>query len=113
MESRPPETGAREGHDNNARERRPGMCVTCDYWRPHIHYGFIGYCTRHARFTFEDDSCSEWRELKINDYEFYWCSTCKTRIIGVEARDLLRRGHRVHRGAYVDPDVREELYSVF
>lgn len=108
MTSRPPEERASRGDDHV--EKR---CYSCKYWRPHVHYPFIGYCDLHGRLTMEDYSCDKWEELKINDHEFYWCSTCKTRIIGEEAIRLREKGHRVHRGAYIDPDIREELYSVF
>ncbi len=33
--------------------------------------------------------------------------------MGEEAKVLVRLGHRIHRTAYVDPDIKEELYSVF
>ena len=43
----------------------------------------------------------------------YWCDTCKTRISREEAVDHLARGDAVYVGAYMDPDVREELYDSF
>ena len=107
--SRPPEGRAMPGDDlNNER-----TCRNCRFWRPHVHYIFIGYCGLHYRLTMEDYSCDSWEQIKIIDHEFYWCSTCKTRIMGIEAAIHLKEGHRVHKGAYIDPDVREELYSVF
>ena len=65
------------------------------------------------KVTVDEDYCSGWKPLRIRDDEFYWCSTCRTRLIGVEARIHLARGHRVHVGAYLERDIREELYSVF
>ncbi|MEB3847167.1 MAG: hypothetical protein GSR74_04245 [Desulfurococcales archaeon] len=111
MKSRPPSGGAASsGNDGEEHSRR---CYNCEYWRPHVHYPYIGYCVLHQKFTMDTDTCDNWTPLKIREGDFYWCSTCKTRITGEEARKLLEKGHRVHRGAYVDPDVREELYSVF
>jgi len=111
MRSRPPENRASKGDDRQIIVER--KCYTCDYWRPHAHYPFIGLCTLHNRFTLDNDACEDWKPLKINEGRFYWCSTCKTRITGEEAKVLLAKGNRVHRGAYIDPDIREELYSVF
>ncbi len=88
-------------------------CAFCNYWRPNVFYSFIGYCERHNKYTLDIDTCSFFEPLKINENKLYWCSTCKTRITGYEALQHVKEGHRVHRGAYVDPDIKEELYSVF
>jgi len=92
---------------------RVGSCATCRYWRPHAHYPYVGLCTVRGRMTVDEDSCGKWAPIEIRDEEFYWCATCKTRLIGVEAREHLARGHRVHVAAYLEKDIREELYSVF
>ncbi|MMZ67393.1 hypothetical protein D1872_299740 [compost metagenome] len=42
---------------------------------------------------------------------FYWCETCRTRLIWEEVAGHLRRGHRVYEAAYVEPDVREEVVA--
>jgi hypothetical protein len=89
------------------------VCAYCKYWRPHVVYDYIGYCDKHNKLTFEDDTCLYFEPLEIKDEEFYWCSSCKTRITGEEAKEYLKKGHRIHRGAYVEPDIRDELYSVF
>ncbi len=109
MTSRPPERGSHIGDDHLTEK----VCATCDYWRPHAHYPYVGLCTLRGVMTLDEDSCPHWTPLKIREGEFYWCSTCKTRITGSEVAEHLRRGHRVHRGAYIEPDIREELYSVF
>ncbi len=90
-----------------------GRCYTCRHWRPHAHWPFVGYCVLHGKMTLDEDGCEDWEPIEFRDNEFYWCSTCKTRVTGEEARVLVRRGHRVHVGAYLEPDIREELYSVF
>jgi hypothetical protein len=95
------------------RKETPRICANCKYWRPHVVYEYIGFCDKLGKLTFDDDTCPYFEPLGVKDDEFYWCSTCKTRITGEEAREYLRKGHRIHRGAYVEPDIREELYSVF
>ena len=90
-----------------------GKCATCKYWRPHVVYDWIGFCDKNGTTTFDDDTCPHYEPLDIREDEFYWCSTCKTRITGVEARRYVRLGYRVHRGAFVEPDIKEEIYSVF
>ena len=89
------------------------ICAYCKYWRPHVFYDYLGYCEKHGRITLEDDTCPDWEPLEIREGEFYWCSTCKTRVAWDEARELLKKGHRLHRRAYVEPDIKDELYSVF
>ncbi len=76
-------------------------------------YDYIGFCEKRNVFTFDDDSCPYYEPLEIKDNEFYWCSTCLTRITGEEARKYLRLGYRIHRRPYVEPDIKDELYSVF
>jgi len=49
----------------------------------------------------------------IEDGSFYWSPELRTRVTGEEARLLVRRGVKVYLGAYVDPDVREEIYGAF
>ncbi len=89
------------------------MCAYCKYWRPNVFYPYIGYCEKHNKMTFDTDSCDNFEPIKVKPGELYWCSTCKTRVTGEEAKVLVRFGHRIHRNAYVDPDIKEELYSVF
>lgn len=88
-------------------------CYTCRYWRPHALYPYVGLCTLHGRMTLDEDSCPRWEPVRIRGGTLYWCSTCRTRVTGEEAERLLRQGHRIHEGAYLEPDIREELYSVF
>ncbi len=98
---------------SNYKNSNEKICGRCKYWRPHVFYSFIGYCDKHKKFTLDIDTCEFFEPLKIDEDKLYWCSTCKTRITGQEALRYLREGHRIHRGAYVDPDIKEELYSVF
>jgi len=63
------------------------------------------------KLTLEDDSCMMYRRIETDGYRFYWCASCKTRLYADEAGDHLARGHRVYIGAYVDPDVRDEIYE--
>lgn len=86
-------------------------CYNCDSWLPHIHYPFIGYCTVWGQTTFEDYYCSRYSRITIANDRFYWCATCKVRITKEEALAHWSLGHRVVKGAYVDPDVREEIYE--
>ncbi len=37
----------------------------------------------------------------------------RTRVTGEEAKVLVRNGVKVYLAAYVDPDVREEVYGAF
>ena len=90
-----------------------GLCATCKYWRPHVVFDYIGFCEKHKKLTLEDDTCPFYEPLEIREGELYWCSTCKTRVSWEEAREYVRKGYRLHRSAYVEPDIREELYSVF
>jgi len=96
-----------------ARAPATGKCETCKYWRPHVVYDYLGYCEKHRKITMNDDTCPYYEPLEIREGEFYWCSTCKTRVSWEEAVEYLRRGYLLHRGAYVEPDIKEELYSVF
>ncbi|MEB3779762.1 MAG: hypothetical protein GSR85_05985 [Desulfurococcales archaeon] len=91
--------------------RVDAVCRECINWRPHVHYSYVGYCTIHNKLTFEDDSCSDYEPIRIDGRRFYWCVTCKTRLYMDEARIHMARGHRVYIGAYVDPDVRDEIYE--
>lgn len=89
-------------------------CSRCMHWRPHVHYPYIGYCTLHGKMTFDDYSCPSYKPLRINGSpRLYWCQTCKTRLTPEEAREHIARGDRVYLGAYIDPDVREEIYDSF
>lgn len=88
------------------------LCHLCTHWRPHVHFPFIGLCALWGRLTFEDDSCGEFRRLSLEG-ELFWCATCKTRLSREEARRHAEMLHRVYLGAYIDPDVREEIYDAF
>jgi len=90
-----------------------GRCSDCAMWRPHVVYPFIGLCTLWGRLTADDDSCDRFRPIAIEDGSFYWSPELRTRVTGEEARLLVRRGVKVYLGAYVDPDVREEIYGAF
>lgn len=95
-------------------ERRPRnsmSCSTCVNWLPHVAYPFIGYCTLWGTTVFEDYYCSSYSRVAVDTERFYWCSTCKIRLTFEEARQHWALGHRISRGAYVDPDVREEIYE--
>ncbi len=114
MRSRPPsETRSVPGVIGIGEPSIERKCATCKYWRPHPHYPYVGMCMFHRKITLEDDSCENWEPVEIREGEFYWCSTCKTRVTWEEARELVRKGHRIHLGAYLEPDIREEIYSVF
>jgi len=89
-----------------------GRCGACNWWRPHVIYSYIGLCTLHSRMTLEDDSCKDYTPLKL-DSEYYWCVTCRMRLTREEAVEHASRGHRIYRSAYVDPDIREEIYDAF
>ena len=75
-------------------------------------YGYLGYCTLHSRLTFEDETCSQYAPIRF-DSEYYWCITCRMRLTREEALEHASRGHRVYKSAYVDPDIREEIYDAF
>lgn len=92
---------------------RAVLCSTCDYWRPHVHYGVVGLCTRWGKMTHQDDYCQEWKPVDLRSQEYYWCYTCKMRVTREEAESHASRGHRVYKSAYVDPDVKEEIYEGF
>jgi len=91
---------------------RDGMsCSKCAYWLPHVHYPMVGYCTLLNTITFEDYYCEGYSKVDVEVDRFYWCSTCRVRLTREEARHHWSLGHRISRGAYVDPDVREEIYE--
>lgn len=102
----------RSGYRNTSNR---GTCSTCKYWSPHVHYQYIGLCRLHGTMTFDDYSCPSYTPLrpKENGRVFYWCATCKTRVTAEEAVEHIARGDKVYISAYVDPDVREEIYDAF
>ncbi len=104
--------GASSRHEET---NRRGACSTCRYWSPHVHYQYIGLCRLHNAMTFDDYSCPSYKPLRpgSNGQVFYWCATCKTRVTREEAIEHIARGDRVYTSAYVDPDVREEIYDAF
>ncbi|AFZ70141.1 hypothetical protein Calag_0365 [Caldisphaera lagunensis DSM 15908] len=89
------------------------ICNRCVNWRPHVQYPFIGLCIKLGKLTVDDDTCSFFEEVNIKSNEFYWIPEMKTRVFGDEAKIFLKNGYRVFLGAYVDPDVREEIYGSF
>ncbi|MGC9071745.1 MAG: hypothetical protein ACP5HK_03500 [Acidilobus sp.] len=89
------------------------ICSECAMWRPHVLYPFVGLCSLWGKLTTEDDGCERFRPLTIDDGSFYWVPEFRTRVTGEEAKTLVRRGVRVYVAAYVDPDVREEVYGAF
>ncbi len=97
---------------NGSRGSR-ALCMTCQLWRPSPHYPYAGYCTLWGRVTFEDDSCPSYSPLRLAPRRFYWCSSCKTRVAFEEAGSHALLGHRLHPGAYIERDVREEIYDAF
>ena len=88
-------------------------CLTCRNWLPHAHYPYIGFCTLWREITVEDHYCWKHERMRADEERYYWCTQCKTRLTREEAREHSLEGHRVYRGAYVDPDVIEEIYGVF
>jgi len=89
-------------------------CKNCKYWRPHVFYEGIGVCTYKWpwKMTFEDDSCEHFEPIKIDKPGFYWCATCRTRVTPEDYMYHLAKGHRLYPMPYVEPEVKEELYSV-
>lgn len=63
--------------------------------------------------TFDDDVCDKHESLNPKSGSFYWCLDCRMRLEGEEAVEHLSRGHRVYRSAYLEPDIREEIYDAF
>lgn len=99
--------GGREA--SNAR-----VCSSCRHWSPHALYPYVGFCRIHSAVTFDDYSCPSFERLSVdNGAGFYWCLDCRTRLPGDEAARHLRMGHRVYRSAYLEPDIREEIYDAF
>jgi len=49
--------------------------------------------------------------MSVDADRFYWCASCRVRLTREEASTHWVQGHRVVRGAYVDPDVRDEIYE--
>lgn len=76
-------------------------------------YPFVGLCVAWGRITAEDDGCDRFTPVTIENGSFYWVPEMRTRVTGEEARLLVKRGVRVYLAAYVDPDVREEVYGAF
>lgn len=89
------------------------VCMNCRYWRPSPHYSYAGYCILLRKVTLEDDSCSMHSPLRLKRNQFYWCSSCKTRVSSEEAGAHASQGHKLYLGAYVEKDVREEIYDAF
>ncbi len=77
-------------------------------------YEGIGVCTYAWpwKMTFDDDSCEHFEQIKIDKPGFYWCATCRTRVTPEDYIDHLKRGHRLYPMPYLEPEVKEELYSV-
>ncbi|MEM4845686.1 MAG: hypothetical protein QXE41_05280 [Acidilobaceae archaeon] len=86
-------------------------CASCWNWLPHVHYPFIGYCSIWLVTTFDDYYCLNYEPVSVSGDRFYWCSTCKLRLTRDDAIIHWNGNHRIFRAAYVDPDVREELYE--
>ncbi len=76
-------------------------------------YPFVGLCVVWGKITVEDDGCDRFRPVTLEDGSFYWVPEMRTRVTGEEARLLVKKGVRVYMAAYVDPDVREEVYGAF
>ncbi len=94
------------------KQLREGVgCFNCANWLSHVHYPFVGYCIIWAKVTFEDYYCSRYEGMSVDVDRFYWCATCKIRLTMDEAVIHWVSGHRIVRGAYVDPDVRDEIYE--
>jgi hypothetical protein len=94
------------------KKSRDGLgCFNCANWLPHAHYPFAGYCTVWGEVTFEDYYCSRHARMNVDADRFYWCATCKVRLTREDALTHWTLGHRIVRGAYVDPDVRDEIYE--
>ncbi|MCX8195860.1 MAG: hypothetical protein N3F67_02110 [Acidilobaceae archaeon] len=49
--------------------------------------------------------------LEIKTERLYWCSTCRIKLTREEAALHWSHGHRIFRSAYVEPDVKEEIYE--
>ncbi|MDM7275302.1 MAG: hypothetical protein P3X22_004170 [Thermoprotei archaeon] len=90
---------------------RGESCSSCWNWLPHVHFPFVGYCTLWGITTFEDYYCSSYKLTSVDRERFYWCATCKIRLNREEAVSHWIMKHRVFRGAYVEPDIREEIYE--
>ncbi|MEB2793148.1 MAG: hypothetical protein G5Z42_07730 [Caldisphaeraceae archaeon] len=88
-------------------------CKSCYYWRPHVLYPYIGLCVKHGKITTEDDTCEYFTEIKVDKNTFYWIPEIRTRVYGEEANVFINKGYKVYVGAYVDPDVRDEIYGAF
>ncbi|MCS7107398.1 MAG: hypothetical protein NZ902_04775 [Acidilobaceae archaeon] len=61
--------------------------------------------------TFDDYYCASYSVMELKAERLYWCSTCKTRLGREEAMLHWSYGHRIFRSAYVEPDVKEEIYE--
>lgn len=76
-------------------------------------YPFVGLCTLYGRLTMDDDGCDRHKDLTIEPNSFYWVPEFRTRVTSEEASALVKQGIKVYAAAYVDPDVREEIYGAF
>ncbi|BAF34794.1 hypothetical protein APE_1473a [Aeropyrum pernix K1] len=101
------------GFGNQKRVSGRGSCSMCFHWSPHALYPYVGYCRLHRTVTFDDYWCEDFREMRVEKGGFYWCLTCRTRLSWEEAAEHFKRGHRVYRSAYLEPDIREEIYDAF
>ena len=90
-----------------------GRCSDCSMWRPHVVYPFVGFCVLWGKLTAVDDGCGGFRPVEVDSSGFYWVPELRSRVPGDEAAILVRRGVKVYLGAYVDPDVRDEIYGAF
>lgn len=91
--------------------RRESQCASCWNWLPHAHYPFLGYCLVWREVTFEDQRCPSYTPVSVEIDRFYWCATCKARLSREEAISHWSEGHRLYRSAFIEPDVREEIYE--
>lgn len=82
-------------------------CKNCEFWAPHIHYVQIGMCKVHG-LRFYNENCSDYKELKIEGNEFFWCSICKTDVFVNDIK--YHKDHALHLEVYDDPDSYMETY---
>ncbi len=73
-----------------------------------MHYVQMGICKIHG-LKFYDQNCSDYKEIKIGESEFYWCSICKTDVFINDIEQ--HKNHNLHLGAYDDPESHMETYA--